>query len=187
MSETAIEKHGLHEFGGTFNYRLIRGSASSLSNHAFAIAIDLSPAKNPLGSSRGKMPKLAIDAFKRQGARWGGDYRGRKDPMHFEFVSPASRRLRRRAQIMSDRCGVRSRRWCSWGGHRCWGARCRRATVSPARIMLTPYTDTRLGLLNRTYAPEQRWRRIAEAALLTAAAWGSCRRHGCSRIDCDFL
>src|SRR5262249_10805806 len=88
-SQAAIEKHGLHEYGGTFAYRLIRGSASSLSNHAFAIAIDLSPAKNPLGSSKGKMPKLAIDAFKRQGARWGGDYRGRKDPMHFEFVSPA--------------------------------------------------------------------------------------------------
>jgi len=35
------------------------------------------------------MPQLVIDAFKHQGARWGGDYRGRKDPMHFEFVSPA--------------------------------------------------------------------------------------------------
>ena len=27
------------------------------------------------------------DAFKRQGARWGGDFKKRTDPMHFEFVS----------------------------------------------------------------------------------------------------
>jgi len=88
-SQKKIEAHGLDDYGGTFAYRLIRGSASNLSNHAFAIAIDLAPAQNPLGRTKGKMPQFAIDAFKRQGARWGGDYRGRKDPMHFEFVSPA--------------------------------------------------------------------------------------------------
>jgi D-alanyl-D-alanine carboxypeptidase len=88
-SQQTVEKHGLHEYGGTFAYRLIRGSASALSNHAFAIAIDLAPAKNPLGKSKGKMPTFAVDAFKHQGARWGGDYRGRKDPMHFEFVNSA--------------------------------------------------------------------------------------------------
>ncbi len=87
--QKTIERYGLDDFGGTFAYRLIRGSADSLSNHAFAIAIDLAPAQNPLGSTKGKMPQFAIDAFKRAGARWGGDYRGRKDPMHFEFVSPA--------------------------------------------------------------------------------------------------
>lgn len=86
-SQHQIEKHGLDDFGGTFAYRLVRGSATSLSNHAFAIAIDLAPAQNPLGSTKGKMPQFAIDAFKRQGARWGGDYSRRKDPMHFEFVS----------------------------------------------------------------------------------------------------
>src|SRR5262249_55752261 len=47
-SQKTIEKHGLDNFGGTFAYRLIRGSASNLSNHAFAIAIDLAPAQNPL-------------------------------------------------------------------------------------------------------------------------------------------
>jgi hypothetical protein len=88
-SQKTVEKYGLDDYGGTFAYRLIRGSATVLSNHSFAIAIDLAPAQNPLGRSKGKMPQLVIDAFKRQGARWGGDYRGRKDPMHFEFVSPA--------------------------------------------------------------------------------------------------
>ena len=30
---------------------------------------------------------IVVDAFKRQGARWGGDFKKRTDPMHFEFVS----------------------------------------------------------------------------------------------------
>jgi hypothetical protein len=30
---------------------------------------------------------IYVNAFKNQGALWGGDYKGRKDPMHFEFVS----------------------------------------------------------------------------------------------------
>lgn len=81
-----VEAYGLHEYGGSFNYRLIRGS-SNLSNHSFAIAVDIAPSGNALGVTKGKMPKFAVDAFKAQGARWGGDYSGRKDWMHFEFVS----------------------------------------------------------------------------------------------------
>jgi len=81
-----INACGLSEFGGSFAYRLIRGS-SALSNHSFAIAIDIAPSGNPLGAVKGKMPRFAVDAFKAQGFRWGGDYRGRKDWMHFEAVS----------------------------------------------------------------------------------------------------
>jgi hypothetical protein len=84
--QAEIDKYGLSEFGGSFNYRLIRGS-SALSNHSFAIAIDIAPSGNALGVTKGKMPPLAVKAFKDQGARWGGDYKGRKDWMHFEFVS----------------------------------------------------------------------------------------------------
>ena len=83
-----VQSFGLHEFGGTFAYRLIRGS-SALSNHSFGIAIDIAPTGNALGVTKGKMPAFAVKAFKDQGARWGGDYKGRKDWMHFEFVSPA--------------------------------------------------------------------------------------------------
>jgi hypothetical protein len=81
-----IEHFGLHEFGGTFNYRLIRGS-SNISNHSFAIAIDIAPSGNALGLTKGKMPPFAVAAFKAQGFKWGGDYKGRKDWMHFEAVS----------------------------------------------------------------------------------------------------
>lgn len=84
--QSVIDAHGLSEYGGTFNYRLIRGS-SNLSNHAFAIAIDLAPSGNALGVTKGKMPAFAVAAFKAQGFKWGGDYKGRKDWMHFEAVS----------------------------------------------------------------------------------------------------
>ena len=81
-----IDAAGLSEFGGSFNYRLIRGS-SNISNHSFAIAIDIAPTGNALGVTKGKMPRFAVDAFKAQGFKWGGDYKGRKDWMHFEAVS----------------------------------------------------------------------------------------------------
>lgn len=84
-----IARYGLQEFGGSFNYRLIRGSASNLSNHSFGIAIDIAPEGNALGVTKGRMPPFAVAAFDKQGARWGGRYQGRKDWMHFEFVSPA--------------------------------------------------------------------------------------------------
>jgi hypothetical protein len=84
--QKTIEKSGLQEYGGSFNYRLIRGS-SAISNHSFAIAIDLAPSGNGLGVKRGTMPAFAVKAFKDQGFRWGGDYKGRKDWMHFKAVN----------------------------------------------------------------------------------------------------
>lgn len=81
-----VEQFHLQEFGGSFNYRLIRGRAE-LSNHAFGIAIDIEPTGNELGRVHGEMQPFAITAFKDQGFKWGGDYQGRKDWMHFEAVS----------------------------------------------------------------------------------------------------
>ena len=86
-SDAKLEKFKLNEFGGSFNYRLIRGSGTNLSNHSFGCAIDIAPSVNPLGLKKGTMPDFAIDAFDKQGARWGGRYSGRKDWMHYEFVS----------------------------------------------------------------------------------------------------
>lgn len=84
--QSVIDAHGLSEYGGTFNYRLIRGS-SNLSNHAFGIAIDLAPSGNPLGATKGTMPMFAVKAFEDQGFTWGGRYRGRKDLMHFDATT----------------------------------------------------------------------------------------------------
>lgn len=82
-----VDKTGASDFAGVFNFRKIAGS-NSLSNHSFGCAIDLSPATNGF-NMKGTISNIVVEAFKRQGARWGGDYKGRKDPMHFEFVSPA--------------------------------------------------------------------------------------------------
>ena len=84
--QSKVDAIGASEYGGCYNYRPIRGS-SNLSNHAFGAAIDIDPDHNSLGAKIGKMPPLVITAFKNQGALWGGDYKGRKDWMHFEFVS----------------------------------------------------------------------------------------------------
>lgn len=81
-----VDATGASDYGGCFNIRKISGS-NNWSNHSWACAIDLSPETNGF-NMKSTLSSVVVDAFKRQGARWGGDYKGRKDPMHFEFVSP---------------------------------------------------------------------------------------------------
>ncbi len=84
--QTRLHTLGLDVLGGTFNFRKIRG-ASGLSTHSYGVAIDLDPGHNALGSTTGGMPPFAVTAFKKQGLTWGGDYKGRKDFMHFQACS----------------------------------------------------------------------------------------------------
>jgi len=69
-------------------YRNVRGNPNRLSNHSSATAIDLNATKHPLGQvgtfDPGKVPMLKALA-KKYGLTWGGDYRNRKDEMHFEI------------------------------------------------------------------------------------------------------
>ena len=82
-----VDATGLSDWGGCFNIRNIAGS-NNWSNHSWACAVDISPSTNGFTFTPGTtIAHPVIDAFKRQGALWGGDYSGRKDPMHFEFVS----------------------------------------------------------------------------------------------------
>lgn len=77
-----------HSWG--YAYRAIRGQSSGYSNHASGTAIDLNAPKHPLGKS-GTFTAAQVAAIRGQlkrydGAlRWGGDYNGRKDEMHFEI------------------------------------------------------------------------------------------------------
>lgn len=80
-----VDKTGASDWGGCFNIRSIAGS-NNWSNHSWACAIDLSPATNGF-NMKGTLSDVVVKAFKKQGALWGGDYKGRKDPMHLEFVS----------------------------------------------------------------------------------------------------
>lgn len=82
----SVLKH-VTNYSGSGNFRPVRGS-SRLSTHAFWAAIDFDAEHLPLGKgvSVDEMPAVVVDAFKSTGAFWGGDYAGRKDPMHFQYA-----------------------------------------------------------------------------------------------------
>lgn len=82
--QSVIDKLGISKTAGTYNPRKVRGSATKWSNHAYGAAIDINAEQNGFNVA-GNIPLPMIAAFKSEGARWGGDYKGRKDPMHFEF------------------------------------------------------------------------------------------------------
>jgi len=78
---------------GAFNCRRITGG-TGYSLHAYGTAIDINWQSNPYGSRLvTDMPRDMVQAIKairtkngKQVWRWGGDYRGNKDAMHFEIV-----------------------------------------------------------------------------------------------------
>lgn len=90
---------------GNWGYaeRKIRGGAS-LSNHASGTAIDLNAPRHYLGA-RGTFSKSQVKKIKRILAdcggvvRWGGNYSGRKDEMHFE-INAGSARVREVAKAI---------------------------------------------------------------------------------------
>lgn len=75
-----------------YAFRMVRGSADRLSCHSSGTAIDLNATKHPLGKvgtfAPEKVPMIRALA-KKYGLKWGGDYKGRADEMHFEVeISP---------------------------------------------------------------------------------------------------
>ena len=86
-----IDEGTLDDWG--YAYRDVRGSTTTLSNHSSGTAIDLNATQHPLGKvgtfPNEKVPMIRALA-KKYGLIWGGDYRGRKDEMHFEVaLTPA--------------------------------------------------------------------------------------------------
>ena len=72
-----------------YAYRDVKGSNSVLSNHSSGTAIDLNATKHVLGAEdtfTKKQIKIIKELCKKYGIRWGGNYKGRKDEMHFEIV-----------------------------------------------------------------------------------------------------
>lgn len=77
-----------------YSYRPISGSAS-LSNHSAGCAIDVNAPNHPLGKagtfSAAQVATIHTILNEVGGVvRWGGDYSGRKDEMHFEIVGNAA-------------------------------------------------------------------------------------------------
>lgn len=75
-----------------YAYRPVRGFAT-LSNHSSGTAIDLNATDHPLGRADTFTTdeEAQIRRFLRRYdgcIRWGGDYQGRKDEMHFELDRP---------------------------------------------------------------------------------------------------
>lgn len=89
--------HTVLTFNGLWVPRYVRGSKTTLSNHAWGTAIDLNYQWNQLGqygalaTERGSVRDL-VPIFNRHGFFWGGHYPNvgvtRSDPMHFELIVP---------------------------------------------------------------------------------------------------
>lgn len=90
---------GAVKFSGSFNPRPVRGS-SRPSCHAFGAALDMDAEGNSMNytGDKGTMSPIVIDAFKRQGWYWGGDFHSRQDPMHFQAANETSQV----ASLLSD-------------------------------------------------------------------------------------
>lgn len=87
-----IDGGSLDDWG--YCFRDVRGVTGKLSNHSSGTAIDLNATKHPLGKvgtfPNEKVPMIRALA-KKYGLIWGGDYRNRKDEMHFEIALPPAK------------------------------------------------------------------------------------------------
>jgi hypothetical protein len=85
MIEAGFRPNGVRDDWG-YADRMVRGSTRTKSNHAWGLAFDLDATQNPLRATKGTITQRHADAARRFGFSWGGNYSGRKDLMHFEFL-----------------------------------------------------------------------------------------------------
>ena len=78
-----IRENGLDSYGGCYALRQIRGG-TEMSDHSWGMAIDYLPQLGGLGEPP-MTPYLIVEAFKKRGFIWGGDYK-RPDAMHFTAI-----------------------------------------------------------------------------------------------------
>lgn len=73
-----------------YSCRAISGS-NNPSNHSWGLAVDINAPSNPYTSPLvTDMPSWMPDLWNEYGFRWGGDYSGSKDAMHYEFMESVS-------------------------------------------------------------------------------------------------
>ena len=82
-----IDEGQLDDWG--YAFRMTRGSEKVLSNHSSGTAVDLNATKHPLGKSN-TFTKDQTNTIQlllvKYGLAWGGNYKKRKDEMHFEIA-----------------------------------------------------------------------------------------------------
>lgn len=84
INELAQRGYKIDDLGG-YNYRNKR-DGTSLSEHAFGNAIDINPSRNTFGGNKTDLPADVSQLAAKYGLSWGGDWRGKKDFMHFEWT-----------------------------------------------------------------------------------------------------
>ncbi|MEU1428657.1 peptidoglycan-binding protein [Nocardia sp. NPDC005746] len=92
---------------GGFNCRPI-DNTSVASNHSWAIAVDLNWKDNPFSfDPQHTVTDLVATVWKWYGFAWGGNYHGKKDWMHFEFMgTPADAAERTQAALVDLAVGA---------------------------------------------------------------------------------
>jgi hypothetical protein len=82
-----IDQGKLDDWG--YAFRMTRGSDKVLSNHSSGTAVDLNATKHSLGKSN-TFTKEQTNTIQllivKYGLAWGGNYKKRKDEMHFEIA-----------------------------------------------------------------------------------------------------
>ena len=92
QSQETISRWHMDSFSGSFNFRSMRG-INHLSMHAYGCAMDFDAPNNGLGSKDGffhhniDAHDAVVMPFKRLGGTWGGDWKTRPDPMHFQWAT----------------------------------------------------------------------------------------------------
>ena len=88
---TEIEASGLadkihpDQYEGCYHPKLIEDT-DHLSMHAWGLAFDINTPTNQR-LTKGDMDPAVVAIFKKWGFRWGGDWKGTPDPMHFELAA----------------------------------------------------------------------------------------------------
>ncbi len=69
------------------------GGIEQMSRHALGLAVDINSPRNPYRADNKlitDMPDWFVDAWRKAGFCWGGDWVSIKDPMHFSWMGPAA-------------------------------------------------------------------------------------------------
>lgn len=85
VKAAGLEKQ-LRTFDGCYKIRMVRGSFKNFSAHSYGLAVDLNAASNPMGKVlHTTFTRDFVKCFTDQGFAWGGNFKTRKDPMHFSY------------------------------------------------------------------------------------------------------
>jgi len=93
-------------YAGRFIKTSSGGTTTTPSNHSWGLAVDVNAPVNCFGCTSHTIPEAMGALWTGYGFRWGGDYDGAKDWMHFEYMNTPSAAknatARAREEFMQD-------------------------------------------------------------------------------------